>query len=246
MAESSAPTFTSILEYLHLTLRYIASGFVAVGVYIFLYNPEITEFKDQSWFLTFITATIGIITYGLHFATLDKIFYGWSIMHFLKNNKNFIPEILKEQICQWQVAKGSPGFEKKDILAKLNKEKFWGIKSNTKIKRYILFALANQTYLRSISKNEALAAMQNQVEKRLALLNFLYCSSYQIIIILLYFGINRFKLHAAVYWPDAIKVITLIVFAAAILYSAILFNRRICGREMWLIQNFPQEIKAIE
>ena len=274
MADPSAKSFTPILEYLHLALRYIASGFVAVGVYIFLYKPCFEEFKDLSAFLVFITATIGIITYGLHFATLDKVFYGWSIIHYLKKNQCFIPAILKTQIIDWQNAKKNGGFLESDILKYLDKEyalkmpenkaaraivrvllpskklrkflrdkPFFRIKTNNRIKRYLLFALASQTYLRNISNDESLVKLQSHVEKRLALLNFLYCSFYQIVVITLYFTINKLFPVYSLSEPEKVKIALLAIFAFLLIYSAIRFNRRICSREMWLVENYSQKVE---
>lgn len=245
-SEQSTPTLTSILEYIHLTLRYVASGFVAVGIYVFLYDPEITEFKDLSAFLVFMAAVIGIITYGLHFATLDKIFYGWSIIRYLEKNNSFLPVVLTEQIVDWQKTQGLADFENENILKGLDDFGIEGAEARDTIKRYILFSMANQTYLRIISKNELLVSLQNQVEKRLALLNFLYCSCYQIVVITLYFSITKPVDLSDLTSDDTIRVYILFLFAGLILYSAFRFNVRICGREMWLIENFPQKVSDID
>ncbi len=242
MAESPVPSFSSVLEYLHLTLRYIASGFVAVAAFLFLYHPTKIDFADNSWFMVFLTATIGIITYAFHFATLDKIFYGWSIAKFLKRNKGFIPEVLETQIRDWAQIKK---IDLKDEDLKL-KKKWWiwsNHKHNSKLKRYILFAMANQRYLRSTKQSHALSEISNGLERRLALLNFLYCSFYQIVLLSVYYIImNMIIPHCMVSIAQFSRLIMMLFFSVGLMISAIKFNRRICSREMWMIVKFGQEI----
>lgn len=256
MEDSSKSILTSILDYLLIALRYIASGFVALAVYTYLYNPQLTEMKGIGGILIFAAATIGIVTYALHFATLDKVFYGICVKKFVIETNGFLPAILYTQINDWEKAKGKNDFDFKQVVEKRYKKKTEEVNneeenttevfSQNKIKRKILFALANQTYLRSLSNNKMLSEMQKQVEKRLSLLNFLYCSLYQIVIITLYFTITHIDTNATIYWPYVWKILLLFAIAGLFLYSAYKFNCRICSREMWLVQNFEQSVDEIK
>jgi Tfp pilus assembly protein PilO len=91
-----------------------------------------------------------------------------------------------------------------------------------------------------------LSEMQKQVEKRLSLLTFLYCSFYQIAIITIYFTITHFNINESWYWPYFWKILLLLLIAVLFWYSAYKFNCRICSREMWLVQNFEQSVDEIK
>lgn len=244
MEDFSKSTISNVLEYLLIALRYIASGFVAMAVYAYFYMPEYQEIKDLGGSLILVAATIGIITYALHFATMDKIFNGCSIQNFLDKNKLYLPEILKKQIYDWDQAKGESGFiTKEDNTYKLNYKKYQTF-FNHKIKRKILFALSNQAYLRSLSNNQVLVSMQKQLEKRLALLNFLYCAFYQLVIIDLYYLLSNIPFCKG----DAdffLKFSMIIIVAIIFIFSVRRFNNRICEREMWMAENYGQNIEKL-
>ncbi len=246
MADSSTTGIKTLLDYIHIFLRYIASGFVAVGVYFYLYSPALPNLKDDGMFLVFVTATIGFVTYALHYATLDKVFYAWSVMYFLKQGgmKNLPPE-LSNQIVNWERLKGDSDFKQGKIFEGISQGQILRTNFNGAVKRKLLFALASQTYLRNLADNPKLKSIQTQVESRLAMLNFLYCSFYQVTFILLVFSLKNFDFSLSFNETLVFKFVLLLLLDLLLIVSAIKFNRRICCREMWLVFNFPQTIEKI-
>lgn len=239
MAESPLPTLSTVIEYIQVALKYIASGFIAVGTYMYLYPHQKISIPENSWFLILLASAIGTVTYAIHFATLDKFFNKLSLEYFLKKNKDFIPKILKTNIKKWESKKGND-LKKSEIKL----ENFKHTKSK------ITFALANQNYLRLMCNKKEVLILQHNFERRIALLNFLYCSFYQVAFLTIYFIVIewadwQFSKTTKLGDFDSVecsKLVVLIVFAVILLYSAIEFNKRICSREMWIVSNFPQEI----
>lgn len=186
-------------------LRYVASGFVAMAAYIFLYEKPLQSFEKGSWYYLLLTASIGLLTYAFHIAWLDKVFY---------------------RCISWWVNRGST----KNENAQLNME----IKESG---RGLMFALASQTYLRVISDDRQVNALQNELEKRLALNCFLYCSLYQIGAILVYAYFRKMSIFKLEFQLLSALFLLMLVFA-------IRFNLRICRREAWVVSKFYQQVPS--
>ncbi|HYE54985.1 MAG TPA: hypothetical protein VD996_09090 [Chitinophagaceae bacterium] len=227
MKDINNSPFRDAFEYLFLALRYIASGFVCVGVYMFLYDLPLT-FEDNSWFLLFLTSAIGLITYAFHFATLDKKFYIRSAYSVYKESKHVAREVQAAiRHCDelLGVNKHASGFNKGDVEPK-----------------ELFFALSTQTYLRTISESRTVRDLQYQMEKRLAFLNFLYCSFYQVVVLVSYFIVRSVVVGgwATIGKEDWIRIFFLGTGAFILFISTRIFNKRICKREIWAIITFYQ------
>lgn len=230
---------STVLEYLQLGLRYVASGFVSVGIYMFLYPKQQIDVSNDSWFLLLLSAALGTITFALHFATADKYFIGKSLDHFYKSNNKYIPTILKKHINQWQSAKGENGIEfKNETLDKAQKAK-------------IIFAMANQNYLRLMSADPQIKVLQSDFQSRKSLVDFLYCSFYQICALILLFlvqetftQIEAGYLFGDIDWVKISRIGLLGLFGIGLLLAANKFNNRICSRNMWIITNYGQELPS--
>ncbi len=107
----------------------------------------------------------------------------------------------------------------------------------------ILFVLATQTYLRLSSKDTVVLKIQELLERRLAFLNFLYCSGYQMLLIFFYFLAHDLlakepaKKNPGNIHPDFLLNMGIVVTGGILLlYCSYRFNRRISRREMWAIK----------
>lgn len=229
---------STVLEYLQLGLRYVASGFVSVGIYMFLYPQQHIDVSKDSWFLLLLSAALGTITFALHFATADKYFIGRSLGSFYENNNRYIPEILIKHINQWQIVKNQAQI------------KFEGDKLNQAQKAKIIFAMANQNYLRLMSSKPEIKVLQSDFQSRKSLVDFLYCSFYQICALILLFLVQEVSTQTGAghfFDFDMLKVSRigiLVAFGIGLLLAANKFNNRICSRNMWIITNYPQELPS--
>jgi hypothetical protein len=228
-----------VFENFHQALRYIASGFITFAVLSFL-NWEIwQDFLNGSEYVTLFyllfIIILGILNYAIHIAFLDKLFYRLVIYLYFRCHK--IPEIITDSISEWD--------EKTTINGSLKKPS-----SKKPYSKKISFVLFSQTYLRKISEKNSVRGIQSEIDKRLALLMFLYCSSYSLIIIpVLYLIKHKICEHT---FPDSdfctfwIKILSLIGFGVFVLIIGLTFDKRILKREIWALEYFPQKEKGIQ
>jgi hypothetical protein len=215
------------LDYILLALRYIVAGFVCLIVLFYidtsLYNKILLgQVTNQHLFITlFFSGLTGITIYALHYAFLDKIFY-WITLIFYSITRKF-PEKLRADIKNWNLQHYK--CRRGKIASK-----------NWAHAREYLFTLVSQTYLRKVSADLKVRELQKEMESKLALLMFLYGCCYATIIFPLFYK----SLFTTSISPD--RIITIRIIGFIILGLALRFDWRITLREMWICQNFYQEI----
>ncbi|WP_194976061.1 hypothetical protein [Aquiflexum lacus] len=203
-------------------LRYIASGFMGLLIYMFLFEINIDEINisKDSLFLVITAATMGLITYSIHVAFLDNYFYNKQIKKiFVKNSSN------------------SDDVEK--CMSNFNPE--WKPGSEVSIDE-IRFHLFSQSYLRQISSDKNVRKLQRLMEKQLSLLTFLYCTIYQIFILIIYFFIRTVVIEKKCLF--SVEFLNFWFSLAAVLflwYSVYCLDKRISLREIWLVANYFQK-----
>ncbi|HPF96972.1 MAG TPA: hypothetical protein PLZ00_06090 [Mangrovimonas sp.] len=218
-----------IFDSISVILRYIASGFIAVLAYMFLYNDSSFINSDSFWFLLFLSVSIGLITYAIHIAYLDKVFYRYVAYRLFKKSSNIVVALQAAILdCDTKM-----GYDKHQSR-KFDKSK---VDEND-----LIFALLTQTYLRNVSENVIVKNLQRLMEKRLALLSFIYCSFYQIAILIIYFAITEGVLHrhGTITEEQITNLIFLSIGAILMLIFGISFDKRICVRDIWAVVQFYQ------
>lgn len=217
----------TVLDSMSVLLRYIASGFIGLLVYMFLFGLNDKEISKDSWFLVIVAASIGLLTYGFHVAWIDKLFYKFHLHAIFKQHrkKNMIPEKIKKAITTSLKFKHEGGFNANNVTCE-----------------DLQFAFFSQSYLRNTSDNGRIGRLQNFLEKRMALLSFLYGIIYQTTIVLLYFLADRLFLNNAQFTRvDLLKGPVVFVGLVVLCFCTSMFDRRICKREFWVIEHFYQE-----
>ncbi len=232
MENINIQTVKQVTESVSVLLRYIASGFIAVLAYIFLYTDYTYLQINNAWVLVILAASIGLITYALHISLLDKLFYKGKAYrlyeqyaHKCENIKNAIAEnakIMNE--------KNSPDC---CIHRPMTKSEY-------------IFILQTQTYLRNASLNDTVKHIQRQMEQRLSLLAFLYCTLYQIIILIVYFLVTKFVIpeNNEITSEQAVNCSFLIIGVCILVAFTHKFDYRICRREIWAIAQFYQSVPS--
>lgn len=220
--------FSNIIDYLHLLLRYILSGFVSIVVLMFVNYQANVKFQQMwiqsGWSVIILAGVAGILIYTIHLALFDKYFYRLSIYDFKSSRK--LPSIISQEIS----------LHTKDYLEQKSKNDL-----KTERTLNILFALVSQTYLRKNSADESVRRIQHDMETRFALLTFLYCSFYSLVFIPLAFFI--FKKSFTGHFISTDRCYLSIFAGLLVLIAAINFNFRITRREMWVVKHYPQYCK---
>lgn len=220
--------FSNIIDYLHLLLRYILSGFVSIVVLMFVNYQANVKFQhmwiQSGWSVIILAGVAGILIYTIHLALFDKYFYRLSIYDFKSSRK--LPAIISQEIS----------LHTKDYLEQKSKN---DLKSERTLN--ILFALVSQTYLRKNSADESVRRIQHDMETRFALLTFLYCSFYSLFLIPLTFFIFRKSFTGHLINID--RCYLSMLAGLIVLIAAINFNFRITRREMWVVKHYPQYCK---
>jgi hypothetical protein len=221
----------SFFDYISIALRYIIAGFVCLVVLLYidtsLYDKILLgNITNQHLLVTlFLAGLAGIMTYALHYAFLDKIFYWITLVAYSVTRK--FPENLRTDVKNWN---------------KLHYKwrNGWIASKNWSHQREYLFSLVSQTYLRKVSTDLKVRELQKEMETKLALLMFLYGCCYATIIFpLLYKWLSITNISA-----DRVTTIRIIGFI--ILGLALRFDWRITLREIWICQNFYQNIDKTE
>lgn len=230
MEEAVILNMKQIVDSVSVVLRYIASGFIAVLAYVFLFGIELSSFGEHSWYLVFLSASIGLITYAIHVAFLDKIFYKNSAFNLYQKSNKCVPELQEALIeCDRKMGfdKFSSGFDK----GKVDKDD-------------LVFTLVSQTYRRSASENRTIKNLQRLMEQRLALLSFIYCSFYQVSVVLIYFATITLLVNGIETICKISIINFLFLFAGNVLLFVFsrAFDKRICKREIWALIEFNGSI----
>jgi hypothetical protein len=220
----AAKNFT---DYLQVLLRYIASGIVTVMLIVYVHDKSLqfcSNYLEKSpWAVLVLAGTIGVLIYAIHHSVLDKLFYALSI--FIYRCRRKVPVRLIEAVKTYHKATS-----KSRLPAKGN-ENYWRLK----------FALFTQCYLRRSSKVDFIVSIQQEVDKKLALLNFLYCCFYSFSGIVIAFLYNYYFDTAAAEKFNSERVYQIAIGAVILLFGAVCYDYEITKREFWLIENWFQE-----
>jgi hypothetical protein len=192
-------------------LRYIAPGFVAVLV-VWAIKPEsfpailpepCSDFS-QSYAIFFPLILLIAVLIGLTIYAL---------------NTGAIVRILWFLIYPFTIWRA---FRRQILRNRLRTITPWGV----------IFGLDSQRLLRRASPEEEVKSIQMEIDKWASMLNFLYCSSYFMIGVPLYFyGFSIF--HS----PTKGR---LIVFVGLfVLVCALISEYRITNREIWAVEKYP-------
>ena len=226
----------SIADYLNILLRYVIAGIVTVLVLCYVDDKCNAYFHNiillSPWLLFAIACMLGLLIYSIHQSLFDWLFHIICIRIYKIRHK--VPADLEDQIKAWlKVARK----DIKDIDAK------------SKSAYNMRFELFNQTYLRRASKNNQTLIIQGEMDKKLALLNFLYCATYSLMLspIMLYIKYHFIDGHQITemfqYGFHLYRLQGVFICGLIILCSAVFFDYRTTKREIWASIYFFQEIK---
>lgn len=179
-----------ILDSFDRILRYIAPGFVALFVFMFVSQPLnlFDGWIDPASVVPVVcicAALAGCAIYGIHTAVMIPLF--WGAILFVKLRSNSGEEMMRQDIQRW---------------------------------------------LRRTGKNAEAKAVQDQLDRWSALQHYLYCSSYSMIAIPLFFKWNRGERLTTL-------ATSILVLGVVTLCSAIFSEHRLTDRERLLTQKFP-------
>lgn len=97
----------------------------------------------------------------------------------------------------------------------------------------VSFNLDTERWLRRSSRDERVRNLQMELDKWSAMLNFLYCSSYLLIVIPLYLVDSQSK-PISNWWH-------LFCIGVFMLFFAIISSFRIINRQFWIVKTYPQD-----
>lgn len=97
----------------------------------------------------------------------------------------------------------------------------------------VMFDLDTERWLRRCSRYEEVRNIQDELDKWAAMLNFLYCSSYLMILIPLYFRFSHPSKVSCYWWH-------LSCLGALMLLFALISSFRIITRQFWALKRYPQ------
>ena len=186
-----------ILSRLETWIRYIAPGFVFLGI-AWLLEPEearkiFCKFKEFYWLTSVFVSLIGVAIYAVHQNTVVRFLF-WFIVSILKiPRQTKCPEDLREK----------PTFK---VMQRIEEER----------------------WLRRASGNSGVKMIQRTIDSWASLMNFLYCSSYSLVVLPLFIGKNSC-------WKEELLLSSVILFIVALLSDF-----RITLREVWMIKKYPQ------
>jgi len=199
----------SIADYLNIALRYIASGFICMLLYIYLfsYNASYTgnQIAQHETILLSIAAVLGFLIYAIHRAYIDRVFYKWSISRYLFRNgipekvinkwkmENTILNALKFRIISLRKLRCAITHSfinnGKDAINKNYTNKVYEAEEShcpycnaRDIIELMFFELYTQGYYREASKSKRINILNKKLDDRYAMLAFLYCSAYSCIL----------------------------------------------------------------
>jgi hypothetical protein len=226
----------SIADYLNILLRYVIAGVVTVLVLCYADDQCNAFFYNiillSPWLIFAIACMLGLMIYSVHQALFDWLFHVLCIR--IYKIRHEVPTDLEVQIKEW--------------LKLVRKDK--NIRGKSTSVYNMRFELFNQTYLRRASTNNQALSIQAEMDKKLALLNFLYCATYSLLLspLILYVKYHfidghqisqMFQYDFHLYRLQGIFICGLISLSAALL-----FDYRTTKREIWASIYFFQEIKA--
>lgn len=223
---------------LNTAIRYIASGFISLVVFCFLrldFTASFPSISNDALVIILFIVAIGIFIYAVHVAFFDKIFYRFVILIYIRRNQ--VPGIIMKNIEDWRLKSGKLDNKnsKKTTMEKNRRKKKHAIKC-----KEISFALFSQGYLRKVSLDVRVKSIQAEIDNRLALLMFLYCSCYSLLFIplmsLFHILISEITLDDTL----GFKYFCTIILGVIVSVLAITFDYRILQREIWAVEYFPE------
>lgn len=221
-----------ILSTFSVVLRYIASGFIGLLVYSFLFWKEIiSEIKNMdhhlisgsTWLILIAAASLGLITYSIHRAHFDILFHSYHLKKILNKKKYELSDTFKQAIRD--------SYNCFDSGHKMSEKELF------ESKKKIRFGCMSQSFLRHISEDKKIVRLQALMDERYAMLAFTYCAIYQSVIVSLYCLSS--KLVAGDFSKfDGFKLSVVACITFIVWLCVCKFDRRICKREIWVISNF--------
>lgn len=229
---SGIPATKAILYSLSLVIRYVASGFIGLMVYTFLFWKDVCNlddpyFVDSPWFLIILATSLGLITYSIHKAFPDSYFHAMHLKILLTKKRFHVTESFKKTLVK--------GYRCFDSNNKISYEDL--IKSKMKIR----FSVKSQDFLISISSDQRIIRLRQQLRQRYDMLTFTYCTLYQSTATLLFFLMSKVILQESFSNPELMKLSILSLIIFFLFFSVYRFDRRICKREIWVISEFGQD-----
>jgi hypothetical protein len=225
----------SIADYLNILLRYVIAGIVTVLVVCYADNKCNVYFHNillvSPWLIFAIACMLGLLIYSVHQALFDWLFHVICIR--IYKIRHEVPTDLEDQIKKW--------------LKLTRKDK--NIKDKSKSVYNMRFELFNQTYMRRASANSQTLSIQTEMDKKFALLNFLYCATYSFLLspVLLYVKYHFIDGHQISqmfqYGFHLYRLQGIFICGLISLCAALLFDYRTTKREIWASIYFFQEIK---
>ena len=161
----------TFLDLFKALIRYVASGFIFIIVFAyFRHDTSIWGFttNNTNWTLILVAIICGILIYSVHTSFLDDIFYRislWWLVRHQKGREFYLPNEFK-----------------KFVLIKGKHQQMPMSK--------IMFNLTTYRYVREGERTEEMKALQNRIDHLLALLVFLYTSSYSLVFLPVLFSIK--------------------------------------------------------
>lgn len=209
-----------------IILRYVVSGFIALLSLSYLDNVCFDLLCDFSlispWLIFGIAIIVGISLYAIHQALFDKFFYQRCLITYLKK-RVLDPRLYSDVV------------ERRKQLNEVKSNESSGNISATEIR----FELFSQSYLRRASGNETILAIQKIMDQKLALLNFLYCASYSLLIsLILGFGHQFFSENSRITTLDFFHFGVILAILVVTIMAAFRLDLRVTEREMWAIQHY--------
>lgn len=221
-----------ILDMFSMFLRYIASGFVGLIVYTFLFWDDLKDlesslFSENTWLWLVLAASLGLITYTIHKAHLDVHLHAHHLYILLTKKKLSVTKSFENYLLK--------GYRCFDPDGKLSYEKL--IESPMNIR----FSCKSQSFLRCISSDKKIERLGHQLSERYAFLAFTYCAFYQSAIVLLYFLAVKLGVESGMSDIELLKSIMTAIIIVFVFWCAYNFDRKICKREIWIISEFGQD-----
>ncbi len=213
----------SFLELFKALIRYVASGFIFILVFAyFSHDYSIGTFtgENTNWTLILITVICGILIYSVHASFLDDFFYHislWWLVRHQKSRELYLPKEFQKIIVTKGKAQRIPISE-------------------------IRFNLTTYRYLREGGFTEKMKGLQNRIDHLLALLVFLYTSSYSLILLPIAFSINYVSLSnsSLLTWDKHFWIIELL--GIFLMLSGFKLDLKITKRELFMIlENEPKK-----
>jgi len=193
----------SVFSSLENILRYIAPGFVALFILIFVEN-SFSPFQHgpnsryPDWVNIIIAVITGFLIYSIHKSVFAHIF--WRIVISLQRH--------------------------------LTKQRWVPDSYRLKSTAQIMFDLDTERWKRRASNDKEVLSIQKELDKWSSMLNFLYCSSYPMILI---------PLGTKCMCPNFVNPCWLYLFCTGlvVLLFALISECRITIREFWAVKTYP-------